>query len=174
MRWQALVIAIGMVGSATPVSAADDGVCATGMVCASKPETIAAALQAAGYKAKADIDSTGDPSITSAASGYTFDVMFYGCEKHFKCDSLQFRTSWSNDPIHTAALANEWNRTKRFAQASVNDRREFVVSYDVSTIGGINKANFADTIEWWTSMLSELKDFWKAHPSAPETPGNAT
>ena len=165
-RIVAAAIALALSAAA---SAADKGTCGAGLVCASKPESVVAALQAAGYRAKASVDAQGDPKIESAGSGYDFNVYFYGCEKKLRCDSLQFNVTWVSEPLHTAALANEWNREKRFVQASVTKTGQFVASYDVTTVGGINAANFAETIEWWTSMLGELRDFWKRHPS-PEAP----
>lgn len=173
--WQISAAAVAALASASPAAAVDTAKCGAAMVCASKPETIVAALQAAGYKAKASVDSTGDPSIESAASGYRFDIYFYGCKNHVDCSSLQFQISWGNDPIHTPALANEWNRKERFAQASIGDKHQFVVSYDVTTVGGINQKNFADTIDWWQTMLNDLQTFWRDHPSAePADPVNAT
>ena len=174
MRWR-IITATGLLLSSSQAVAADKGVCGPRLVCASKPETVVAALQAAGYRAKASVDAQGDPKIESAASGYDFVVYFYGCEKSVRCDSLQFNVSWASEPSHTAALANEWNREKRFVQASVGKTGRFIASYDVTTVGGINATNFADTIDWWTSMLGELRVFWKDNPSPePATPANTT
>jgi len=46
-------------------------------------------------------------------------------------------------------------------QASVPADGRFVVAYDVGTIGGVNQRNFADTLDWWQSMLGELGDFFR-------------
>jgi hypothetical protein len=134
--------------------------CPANTVCASDPQTVVAALTAAGYKAKLGKDSTGDPTIESAASGYEFEVMFYGCTEGKDCASLQFRSGWKADDVHTPEYANKWNVVKRFAQMSVKDDKSMSLSYDVTTEGGINKENFADVIDWWQVMLGEASKFF--------------
>lgn len=49
---------------------------------------------------------------------------------------------------------------KRFAQMSVKDDKSMSLSYDVTTEGGINSANFADVIDWWQVMLGEASKFF--------------
>lgn len=143
------------------VSTAANAACPAGTVCAADPQTVVAALTGAGFKAKLDKDSTGDPTIESAASGYNFDVMFYGCKAGKDCTSLQFRSGWKADDAHTPAYANKWNAVKRFAQMSVKDDKTMALSYDVTTAGGMNQANFADVIDWWQVMLGEASKFFK-------------
>jgi hypothetical protein len=142
-------------------STAANASCPSNTVCASDPQTVVAALTSAGFKAKLGKDGTGDPTIQSAASGYDFDVFFYGCKEGKDCASLQFRAGWKADDAHTPAYANKWNMVKRFAQMSVRDDKSMSLSYDVTTEGGINSANFADVIDWWQVMLGEASKFFK-------------
>lgn len=93
--------------AALVASTAANAACPANMVCASEPQTVVAALTTAGYKAKLGKDSTGDPTIESAASGYDFDVMFYGCKQGKDCVSLQFRAGWKADDAHTPEYANK-------------------------------------------------------------------
>jgi Putative bacterial sensory transduction regulator len=145
-----------------PSWAVDKDSCKADMVCASKPETIVAALQDAGYKAKlSKSETTGNPTIASSTSGYDFDVFFYGCKDNAQCDSVQFLVSFEKDKTNTAELANKWNSEKRFSQAYINKDGEFVMGYDVTTLGGLSKNNFADVIDWWTTMMGELRVFFK-------------
>jgi hypothetical protein len=148
----------------TPVLAADTEPCARGLICASDPSTVVQALQDAGYKAKLTKDSTGDPMISSSASSYDFDVMFYGCKDAKQCDSLQLRISFEKDGANTPELANKWNSSKRFSQAYISDKGAFVADYDVTTAGGLTKANFADVIDWWSVTLGNLKTFFAENP----------
>ncbi|MGH6780707.1 MAG: YbjN domain-containing protein [Sphingomonadaceae bacterium] len=172
--WRLPILFLGLT-VAFPASAADTEKCATNMVCASNPQSVVDGLQNAGFKAKLDKDSTGDPMVTSAASGYNFTVFFYECEKAASCASVQLNASFEADDQHSAGYANDWNRKKRFIQASVNDKKEVELRYDVTTIGGINQRNFKDVIEWWSSMLGEYSNFVAARPkeeaaSAPSAP----
>jgi hypothetical protein len=160
------IIAISLaVAFASSAQAADTDACPTGLICASKPETVAAAMQKAGYQAKLDKDKTGDPMISSAASGYNYDIWFYGCDKNTDCDSLQFQISFLKDDTNTVDLANVWNKAKRFGQANIDDKGRFVVSFDVTTIGGLTPKNFEDVVAWWSGTLANLDKFWKEHPS---------
>ena len=168
-------IAIGLlVLIAGAAEAKDDKVCPAGAVCASRPETVVAALQAAGYKAQLGKDNQGDPSITSAASGYDFDILFYGCEEHLKCDSLQFRLTFGPYENHTPDLANRWNRDKRLLKAEARPDRRMAFNYDVSTVGGLNQANFGDTVGWWQTMLGEVDKFFRDHPAGKAMPAPTT
>lgn len=148
---------------AAPALAADPAPCGPGMVCASNPSSIVKALQAAGYQAAlGKSEKTGNPKIDSAASGYKFAIFFYECEQNVKCGSLQFLISFSDDATNTPDLANKWNKEKRFIQMSVDDDKSLGASMDVATIGGLNQKNFADVLDWWSTMLGELNKFFKA------------
>ncbi len=137
--------------------------CAPGMICASVPQTLIAALQAEGYKALLEKDKSGDPSIASSASGYNFDIYFYGCEKNLNCSSVQFVASFEAADHYTPKFANAWNENKRFIQMSVNDKKELYLRYDVTTVGGMNAKNFADAVDWWAVMLGDFDNFTKAN-----------
>jgi Putative bacterial sensory transduction regulator len=150
--------------AATPALATDTKPCDKDLICASNPTTVVAALQDAGYKAKLDKDSEGDPKVSSSAAGYDFDIYFYGCKANKLCDSLQFRISFEKDGANTPELANKWNSGKRFSQAFISDRGAFVADYDVTTAGGLTKPNFADVIDWWSVTLGNLKTFFQENP----------
>jgi len=158
-----LAAAMMAAGVALPqaANAKDAATCGSGMVCASTPQTVVAAMKKAGWKADFGTDGVGDPKIESTLLGYNFTVLFYGCEDHKQCDSLQFYIGFEDDGKNTPALANNWNKNKRFLQMAALDDGSLRVSYDVSTIGGINQANFADDLDWWQTMLGELATFFK-------------
>lgn len=141
--------------------AQDRAPCGTDLICASEPDTVTHALEKAGLKVTRSADNQGDPMLTATGATYEFDVYFYGCEQHKHCDSLRFQVAFQKDGENTPELANKWNVGKRFMQASVPADGRFIVAYDVGTIGGVNQRNFADTIDWWQSMLSELGDFFQ-------------
>jgi len=158
-----LFAAIGLsaLGLSAPAFAEDAKPCGAGLICASNPQTVMAALEKAGLKPKLSKDGEGDPMIESDESSYHFDVYFYGCVEHKNCDSLRFETLFEKAPENTPALADKWNSKKRFLQASVRNDQQFAVAYDLATIGGLNAANFTDVIDWWNSQLSELATFFK-------------
>lgn len=155
-----LGLAAGFALLAMPVAASAQSGCPANNVCASDPAGVVAALQAAGYKAQLGKDQVGDPKIDSSASGYNFSVYFYGCKDGKACASLRFATSFEDDGTNTPELANKWNKVKRFAQMSAQDNGSLLVAYDVTTTGGLSKANFADVVDWWQVMLSEVRKFF--------------
>jgi len=147
-----------------PARAAD---CPASLVCASNPAGIVSSLQAQGYKAVlGKSDSTGNPKISSAASGYDYTIFFYGCEKGTNCTSLGFSITFADDGTNSADLANEWNSDKRFSAMSFDKSdKSLMLTYDVSTIGGLNQVNFADVVDWWQTMLGQARTFFNAHPA---------
>ena len=161
VRWLAGLIAAALLG---PAALAAEG-CPAAHVCASAPQTVVAALQAQGYKAQlGSNEQTNSPLITSAANGYNFTVHFFGCKEGRNCTSLSFVTVFENDGTNTPELANLWNRDNRFSQMAVNDNGSLAFTYDVTTVGGLNQANFADVVDWWQTMLGLVGKFFKEHP----------
>lgn len=160
MMLKALIFAALSLVFAVPAMA--DEPCGKDQVCASRPQSVVDALQAAGYKASlTKSKATGNPMIESAASGYNYSIFFYECEKNANCGSLQFQISFEDDGTNTPELANRWNRDKRFGQMSVSDEKTLALAYDVTTVGGLNQKNFADVIDWWSVMLGEAGKFFK-------------
>lgn len=154
----------------SPAAAEDTAPCDVGMVCASKPETVIAAMEKAGFKPKLVTDTDDDPMIESDEASYHFEVYFYGCKEHRNCDSLRFEVLFKKEPENTVELANKWNSSKRFLQMSVKSDGKLGAAYDLATIGGVNAKNFADVLDWWSSMLGELGEFFDAEVPKTSTP----
>lgn len=124
-----------------------------------QPGNVVTALQAAGYRAELKINKAGEPYILSGVNGGSFTVEFYGCEGLKDCGSFQFTSWYKKDSLYTAALTNEWNATKRFLKVGVDsdgDLRQFL---DATAVGGMTQAQFADLIDWYSQMDSDLAKF---------------
>ncbi|MBO9713818.1 YbjN domain-containing protein [Sphingomonas sp.] len=141
--------------------AQDRDPCKPGMVCASAPDTVIAAMERAGLKPKRTADDQGDPMLESDEAAFHFDVYFYGCEQHKNCDSLRFEVMFRQGSENTTVLVNKWNAQSRFLSTAVRPNGTLVASYDVATIGGLNERNFADVLDWWKSELEELGLFFQ-------------
>ena len=141
--------------------------CPAALICASNPAGIVSSLQAQGYKAGlGKSESTGNPKISSGAAGYDYTIFFYGCEKGAECTSLGFSITFADDGGNSVGLANEWNKDKRFSAMSYDESdKTLMMTYDVTTIGGLNQVNFADTVDWWQTMLGQARTFFDAHPA---------
>jgi hypothetical protein len=129
-------------------------------VSANKPETIVAALQAAGLTAKLQKDATGDPMIESAVSGTRFRVMFYGCKANKDCATIQFLSGYDKKSVTSLSSINDWNREKRFGRAFLDAEGDPILAMDVDLDdGGVSKALFADNLEFWVAV----KDGFEKH-----------
>lgn len=164
-KWAWIGAALVM-GSAGTAWAKDGEPCGKDMVCASAPNTVGGALMRAGYQGLIDTDDEGDPMVTSAAAGYKFNVYFYDCEAHKQCASLQFAMRLTPSKPRDLAFVNKWNSEKRFAQLALTKDGDLRLSHDVTTIGGLTRANFTDLVEWWASMMGTLETFLNANPPA--------
>lgn len=141
----ALVIALGF--AVTPAAAQ--------MVRAQDPQSVVTALQNAGYTAKLGTDKVGDPMITSAVGGTTFQIYFYNCTANRNCATVQFHSGYDLRTVTSLETINQWNRTQRFGRAYLDGENDPILEMDVDLDdGGVSAALFIDNIEFWTSVLS--------------------
>jgi len=160
-----VAMGLGLLGASGAV-AADTKPCPAGMICATKPETIADALRAAGFSADVGKTEKGFTRIKSSASGFKYSIYFEDCDDaKANCASIRFYTDFDKDGSETLDLANRWNRDKRLGKAYLLDDGSFAIEYDLSTVGGVNAANFKDVITWWESTLGALSQFFRDNPA---------
>lgn len=160
MKSSSLILA-ALAGAVLSVPARAAPACPSGLVCASDPQTVVNALQKLGYKALLGAsDNTGNPKIESSAAGYDYTIYFYDCKGPKGCGSLGFTVVFEDDGTNTAKLANAWNKDNRFSQMAVNESGTLAFTYDVTTVGGLNQANFADVVDWWQVMLGKVRGFF--------------
>ncbi len=127
---------------------------------ASDPQAVTDELRKLGYRAELTKHESGDPQIVSAAAGYDYRINFNDCTANKQCRSLGFVISFADDGKNTLELANTWNRQKRFSQMALNQNGTLAFSYDVTTVGGLTKANFADVVDWWQVMLGQVRGYF--------------
>jgi hypothetical protein len=126
----------------------------------SRPEQVAKLLQEAGYKAEIKKhDGSGDLYISSAANGSPFTIEFYDCASAKGCTSIQFFSWYSKKPWYSIEMANRWNAKKRFLRIVIDKDGDLSTWMDITTIGKVSFANFADNVDWWQSMTSDLFTF---------------
>lgn len=167
MGWFSVTGGVAAIALAQPAFAEDV------LLDLSTPEQVQAALQDAGYKATLKKNDDGSLYILSAANGAEFTIDLTDC-KALKCNGLSFQSWYKAEPIFTVEFANKWNDTKRFLSVSINERGELREWMNVSTLGKLTKANFADVIDWYATMDGEVSKFVKeardaAAKNAPAT-----
>lgn len=148
-----LTTAALVAAAAMPVAAQDV------LIDGTDPAVIATAVQAAGYKAELTKNAQGEPFIKSAANGDSFTIEFYGCKGEKNCTSFQFFSWFKKEPAFTPALANDWNANKRFIKAAIDKDGDLALYMDVTGVGKMTQANFADALDWFTVMQGEMQKF---------------
>ncbi|APR53612.1 YbjN domain-containing protein [Sphingomonas koreensis] len=129
------------------------------------PATVAKLVQDLGYKAELKARDNGEPYINSAANGSNFSIEFYGCEKAVKCTSIQFFAWYKKEPWYNAALTDKWNAKKRFVKAAIDKDGDFSTYMDITALGG-TRESFADSLDWWTVLSSDLFEFFEEEDPA--------
>jgi hypothetical protein len=128
------------------------------IVSAENPAAIAALIQVLGFQARLDKDSVGDPLIHSSAGGVDFSVYFYGCTKNKRCQSIQFSAGYNLTDGSTPEVIDEWNQTKRFASAYLDDENDPFLQMDVNTEGGITEENFNKSFDLWETLKAQFEE----------------
>lgn len=167
--WQAFGAAAVMALTAPGVAAAQT--VAPTAVTAQSPETLAAALTAAGYTVATGTDDLGDPVLDLQMEGYKARLLFLDCDpaSHDRCGSVQFFAAFDAEgPGLSAADAILFARRYRYASVTVNANGDPVLRWDIETGEGIpakvfqaSAARFLSTVRAMGAML------FPAAPAAP-------
>lgn len=129
-------------------------------VTAANPQSVVAALQAAGYRAELTKDESGDPLIKSSSSGTDFLVVFYACTRNVACKTVQFYAGYADPKNATLARLNQWNAEHRFGRAYLTDKGSARIEMDVDLdAGGMSRALFTDNLQVWTQVMSAFESF---------------
>lgn len=134
------------------------------MVTAKDPESLVRAMRAGGHEANLTTDKVGEPLIQGNASGMKFQVLFYNCTEKKNCATVQFTTGYQLDSDFPLARVNEWNRSKRFGRAYVDEVGDPILQMDLDLDdGGLSQELFIDNLEFWTAVVDEFEEHigWK-------------
>jgi hypothetical protein len=118
-------------------------------------------LREAGHDATLDTDSQGDPKIVFYTRGVKCVLLFYDCERG-RCGSVQFHAGFATraGDKPSAHRINEWNRTRRFGKAHLDEERDPIIDYDVEFSGTDAREQFVTAIGRWQSTLSSFRQFF--------------
>lgn len=115
-------------------------------------------LRAGDVKVEITKDDVGDPMIKATSGGINWRVYFYDCTAG-RCKSIQFSAGFDLDNGITYAKTNEWNYTKRFSRAALDDDMDPYVRYDLDAERGFTTEAAALGLETWQLVLSSFTDF---------------
>jgi hypothetical protein len=123
-------------------------------------QEVAAVLQEKGYKAEITTDSTGDPTVMTAADGSNVSIYFYDCKGEGpRCTSIQFVSAFDIDDGMSLSKINLWNRENRFGRAYLDDENDPFVEMDVDVEHGFTTESLATWIDTWIHVLPRFKSF---------------
>lgn len=110
------------------------------------------------YRAELDVDNVGDPKITSNSNGVSYAVFFYECDDQTpkQCGSLGLSISFDLETPFDIARINEWNLTKRFASAALDDEGDPKLEMSVNVVGGVTAKGLREWFDWWETGLGEF------------------
>jgi hypothetical protein len=153
MRWYHIsTVLLALAPSALAAPIPDGGVTAA---------EVSAALQAKGFQAEVTADKQGDPLIRSASGGSRFGVYFYDCHGSPRCGSIQFSAAFSGKGMDLGKIA-EWNRTKRFGRAYIDDDSDPWVEMDMDVEHGATTDALTNDLERWVAVMGKFGQF--IHP----------
>jgi len=146
------ILFTGLILQASPLGAQS-------LLSAANPEQLAEAIRDFGFQARLETDGTGDPLISSSASGGEFSIEFYGCTRNRDCKTLRFSAGYDLEDGTTLAKVNEWNVDKRFASAYLDDEDDPWLQMDINTEGGISRQSLETSMEIWQSLKGQFETF---------------
>lgn len=119
---------------------------------------LASVFQQAGFRATLSADSVGDPMIESSAQGVNFRVIFYGCDSSEpkRCDSLMFRVGFNKGGTLRYEQINQWNRSRRYGMAYLDDEMDPWLEMNVLISGGVSEANLLEQTKTWDNRLGHF------------------
>ena len=121
-------------------------------------QEVAAVLRAKSLPVEITKDDAGDPMIKSSSSDLNWRVYFYDCTAG-RCTSIQFSSGFDLDKGMTYAKANEWNFSKRFGRAALDDEMDPYVRYDIDTAKGYTSESMAYALDTWLLIVPTFSEF---------------
>jgi len=152
VAWCAAFLGLLCWSPETPASTTD-------IVDATHPETLVSIIRDLGYRAELESDSEGDPMIRSSVGGTRFSLVFYGCtDSHEACEIVLFKAGWELKRKIGMDVINRWNATRLFGRAYLDDVMDPWIELVLNLRGGVTRAQFESTFEWWENSVGEFED----------------
>jgi hypothetical protein len=109
--------------------------------------------------ANMDRSDRGDPAISGEMRKLKYSVLFTGCSRGRDCKYVQFIASFVLPKSYGDRDMNDWNKTRLFGKAFINDKNEAVISMNATLVGGVSRDNVNDMFAQYRTFLAEFSDF---------------
>ena len=128
------------------------------MVTARDPAAIAALLKDKGYRAEI-VEGADSTYVRTADSGVPVTIFFMSCEGRTNCSTIQFYTGFTDAKNVPLERINEWNKTRRFARAYIDNEGDPVIEMDVDMdFQGIARENFYGNLDIFLSSIPKFRE----------------
>lgn len=152
-----IVAAASLATESAPASPAPIQRAESGRVSVADPNSLVAALQKAGYKAKLTYDE-GKPEIESSAAGATFYLYFQNCESKDGCEDVMIQSAYdmASDAVSLQTI-NTFNKDNRWARAYLDDESDPILEMDlVFANRQMDEAAFIEGMKAWDEVLGRF------------------
>jgi hypothetical protein len=122
-------------------------------------DDVASWLQKEGYKAQVTTNSDGSKTVNSATGGTNFNIDMYDCHNKATCTAIQFNVGFDTKGAWNATKMNEYNSSKRWVRAYVDDKDDPWLEQDVDLIPGGTWENLDDQFGIWRQMLGDFEKY---------------
>lgn len=122
-------------------------------------DMVAGWLQDKGYRAELTEDGVGDPLILTTMDGVTVRIFFYNCDPSKRCEDLQFLAGFDLADGLSSVSVEEWNRTKRFGTAYLDDENDPYLKVDLQ----VGPGGTPDLVKGYFSTVEAVLDQFKDH-----------
>lgn len=146
MKKFATSLVLGLVLVASPTTFANE-------IDAKDPQKIAELLKSStdATDIKVEKHSSGTPYIVFKQNAVKQAIIFDDCDKNNKnCTTLQFVATWS-DTKHTLQNINDWNSSKKFTTAYLDDDGDPVLEMSLDLTHKVSKNYLKKYLKIWDS-----------------------
>jgi hypothetical protein len=119
-----------------------------------QPQAFAAMLRERGYYAPTLSQEAQSAIVRFSAEGTNCTVSFSGCNAG-ECGGYHYGAGWSpgTGPRWSLDFVNDWNRTKSYAYAVIDQAGNARLAMDVEVRGGVTSENLHENLETWRIQL---------------------
>lgn len=99
----------------------------------------------------------GDPLINGKIGEVGYQILFRNCTDNADCEDINFFLGFV-DVKPTLEVINEWNASKRFSRAYLDQDKDACVEMDIDLVEGVSPAYLNSQIAIWTMVVEQFAD----------------
>jgi hypothetical protein len=117
-------------------------------------------LEAARELGSAEMTSqpNGDPQITGKINDIAYQVYFRNCTNNENCEDLKFYLGFLDNKPSLEKI-NEWNATKRFSRAYLDQDEDACVEMDLDLVQGVSAEYLDAQFAIWGLVVEQYSEF---------------